>query len=120
MHDERGMTLVETLVALAILAGVVLSAYAMTAQSARFAASEQERLLAGIIADNQAIEILLHEAPPDAGEDATEVEFGGRKWTARKTVTEANDDLLRIVIAISRAGEERVLARVETLRGPAP
>lgn len=113
---QEGLTLIETLVALAILAGVVLAAYAMVAQSARFAALEQERLIAGIIADNRAAEMLLRAAPPDQGEEATEVEAAGRRWMAKSLVTEAGEDLLRVEISVTRAGDEQVLARVDTLR----
>lgn len=110
------MTLVETLVALAIIAGVAIAAYAMTAQSTRFAAVEQERLIAGVIADNQATEMLLHAAAPDEGEEETEIEAAGRKWIARRVVTKASDELRRVEITVSRAGDDQVLARVDTLR----
>lgn len=113
---QRGMTLVETLVALAILAGVVLAAYAMTAQSARFTALEQERLVAGVIADNQTTEMLLHTTPPGEGEEETEIGAAGRVWIARRVVTEAGEKLLRIEISVRRAGDAQTLARVDTLR----
>ena len=116
MRAQKGLTLIETLVALAILAGVVLAAYAMVAQSARFAALEQERLIAGIIADNRTAEMLLRAAPPDQGEEETEVEAAGRKWIAESLVTEAGEDLLRVEISVTREGDDQVLARVDTLR----
>jgi general secretion pathway protein I len=114
---SRGFTLVETLVALAILAGVALAAYSMTAQSARFAAVEQDRLIAGIIADNAMTGALIRPLAPQAGEESEEIEMAGRKWLAKRTVSEAGEDLLRIEIAVSAQGQ--VLARVEALR-PAP
>lgn len=113
---QPGFTLVETLVALAILAGVVLAAYLMIAQSARFAAIEQERLIAGIVADNQAAETLLRVAPPDEGEELTEVELAGRQWSVKRVVAKAGDNLLSVDIAVTRTGDAQVLARVEALR----
>ena len=110
------MTLVETLVALAILAGVVLSAYAMLAQATRFAATEQERLIAGIIADNQAIELLVRPAPPDQGEEEETIEASDRQWRAKTVVTDAGEGLLQISVSVSRAGDAQVLARVEAAR----
>lgn len=107
------MTLVETLVALAILAGVVLAAYSMTAQSVRFAAIEQERLIAGIVADNRTTETLLAAAPPSEGEELSEVEAAGRAWEVKRVVTDAGEDMLRIEISVMRAGDAQVLARVE-------
>lgn len=119
MKDRRGqagMTLVETLVALSILAGVVIAAYAMLAQSARFAATEQERLIAGVIVDNLTAEALMRPAPPDRGEERFEIEMAGSGWSAVRTVDEAGENLLRIDIAVTREGDSRVLARVRSLR----
>ena len=113
---QKGFTLVETLVALAILAGVVLAAYAMLGQSARFAATEQERLVAGIIADNLTAEALIRPAAPDKGENEREVDMAGGKWIARTIVDDAGEGLLRIEISVSRLGDAQVLARVESLR----
>ncbi len=110
------MTLVETLVALAILAAVVLSAYAMMAQAARFVANEQDRLVAGIIADNLTTEMLARTAPPDRGEEEFEIEAGAREWLAKSVVTEAGEDILRVEFSVTRAGDAQILARVEALR----
>lgn len=118
MHKpgQCGMTLVETLVALVILAGVAIAAYAMVAQSTRFAAAEQERLVAGIVADNQAIEALIRPAPPDQGEETEIIETAGRKWSVKRAVSEAGEGLLRIEISVMRDTDAQVLARVDALR----
>jgi general secretion pathway protein I len=113
---QSGMTLIETLVALVILAGVAIAAYAMVAQSTRFAAAEQERLIAGIVADNEATEALIRPAPPDQGEETSLVEVAGRKWSVKRAVTEAGEGLLRIEISVTRGADAQVLARVDALR----
>ena len=110
------MTLVETLVALAILAGVAIAAYAMVAQATRFAATEQERLIAGIIADNQTIELMIRPAAPDKGEEEEEVEVASRLWRVKRVVEDFSEGLLRLTVSVSRAGDDQVLARVESLR----
>ncbi len=110
------MTLVETLVALVILAGVAIAAYAMVAQSTRFAAAEQERLIAGIVADNRATETLIRPAPPDQGEETEIVEAAGRKWAVKRAVSEAGEGLLRIAVTVTRETDAQVLARVDTVR----
>lgn len=115
-HAERGMTLIETLVALAILAGVVLSAYLMLAQSTRFAATEQERLIAGVVADNELIELLIVTAPPHQVEEEEIIEAAGRRWRAKRTVSAAGEELLRLAVSVTREGDAQVLARAETLR----
>lgn len=110
------MTLVETLVALVILAGVVISAYAMIAQSTRFAATEQERLIAGIVADNEMVEMMIRPAPPDKGEEEEEIETAGRVWLVKRAVDDFGEGLLKITVSVSRTGDAQVLARNETLR----
>ena len=110
-RSQEGFTLVETLVALAILASVVLAAYAMLGQSARFAAIEQERLVAGIIADNLTAEALIRPAAPDKGEEEREIEMAGRKWLARRAIDDAGEGLLRIEISVTRVGDAQVLAQ---------
>ncbi|MEK7265396.1 MAG: type II secretion system minor pseudopilin GspI [Pseudomonadota bacterium] len=113
---QRGMTLVETLVALAILAGVAISAYAMVAQATRFAAAEQERLIAGILADNETVKLMIRQAPPDKGEEEVEIEASSRLWRVKRAVDDFGEGLLRITVTVSRAGDGQVLARVDTLR----
>lgn len=110
------MTLVETLVALAILAGVAIAAYAMVAQAARFAAAEQERLIAGIVADNETVKLMIRPAAPGKGEEEEEIEAASRLWHVKRTVDDFGEGLLRISVSVSRAGDGQVLARVETLR----
>lgn len=110
------MTLVETLVALAILAGVAIASYAMLGQATRFAATEQERLIAGIVADNEAVQLIIRPGPPVKGEEEAEVEASGRLWRVKRTVEDFGEGLLRVSVSVSRMSDEQVLARVETLR----
>lgn len=113
---QRGLTLVETLVALAILAGVVIAAYSMIAQSVRFASIEQERLIANIVADNQIAEAMLRAAPPSEGEEEAAVEAAGRSWTVKRVVAKVGEDFIGIDVSVTRAGDAQVLARVQVLR----
>lgn len=52
MRDARGFTLIEVLIALAILAGVIGSLLVLTSQHTRQAARLEERMLARIVAEN--------------------------------------------------------------------
>lgn len=115
-HAERGLTLIETLVALAILAGVVLSVYVVLGQSTQFAATEQERLIAGVVADNEMIGLLIRKVPPSQGEEENVVEMASRNWRVKRTVAAAGDDLLSIGVSVTRASDGQTLARIETLR----
>lgn len=115
-RSQHGLTLVETLVAMAILAAVAISAYALLSQGANFAASERDRLAASIVADNLMVEELLRQAPPDLGEDTGEVEFAGRIFEWSSTVSEAGEDLRRIEYKVRLQGFEQTLARLETVK----
>ncbi len=113
---QSGLTLVETLVAMAILAAVAISAYALLSQGANFAASERDRLAASIVADNLMVEELLRQAAPDLGEDTGETEFSGRIFEWSSIVSDSGEDLRRIEYVVRLQGSPQTLARVETVK----
>lgn len=113
---QSGLTLVETLIAMAILAAVTISAYAMLSQGANFAASERDRLAASIVADNLMVEELLKAVAPDLGEDTGEVEFAGRVFEWATTVSDSGENLRRIELIVRLQGSPQTLARVETVK----
>ncbi len=115
-NSQQGLTLVETLVAMAILAMVSISAFALLSQGANFAASERDRLAASVVADNLIVEELLREAAPDLGEDSGEAQFAGRLFEWNTTVTDAGEDLRRIELVVRLQGSPQTLARVETVK----
>lgn len=115
-RSQRGLTLVETLVAMAILAGVTIAAFALLSQGANFAASERDRLAASILADNLMVEEFLKVTPPDIGEDTGAVEFGGRLFEWSRIVSDSGEDLRRIQLTVRLQGSPQTLARIDTLR----
>jgi general secretion pathway protein I len=113
---QRGLTLVETLVAMAILAAVAISAFALLSQGANFAANERDRLAASIVADNLMVEELLRAAPPDIGEESGEIEFAGRVFEWRQVVSDGGDELRRILLTVNLKGVSQTLARVDSMK----
>jgi len=113
---QAGLTLVETLVALAILAAVSLASFAMLSQSSRFAASEQDRLMASVLADNLIVEELASAAPPEKGSTEGKSVFAGRNFVWRRVATDAGLDLVGIRYDVSLENETRVLAKAEALK----
>ena len=120
-NSQRGITLVETLVALAIMGLVTTSILVLVGQNTRFTASAQDRTYAAIAADNLMVQALALSGPVETGEEIGELDFAARQWRYERIVTEIGiDNLFRIEIKIladaQNGDEEQVIARVTTLR----
>ena len=81
---DRGFTLIEVLVALAILSIAVVAAIQGFAQGLRLLKLSGDHQHAMLIADQKAREIVIPKAGQDQGED----EHGGRVFTWETTTTE--------------------------------
>jgi general secretion pathway protein I len=94
---QRGFTLLEVLVALAIFASVAAVLLTASARSLQNAARLEEKALAGWVADNYLTELQLAEIPPETGNDSRELAFGGRQWQLySETVTTSDPGLRRV------------------------
>lgn len=113
---QRGLTLVETLVAMAILAAIAISAFALLSQGANFAANERDRLAASIVADNLMVEELLRAAAPDLGERSGELEFAGRAFEWSTVVSDGGEQFRKILLTVRLKGSPQTLARVESVK----
>ncbi|MDP3848654.1 MAG: type II secretion system minor pseudopilin GspI [Pseudomonas sp.] len=95
--QQRGFTLLEVLVALAIFASVAAVLLTASARSLQNAARLEEKALAGWVADNYLTELQLAETPPETGNDKRELEFGGRHWQLySETVTTSDPGMRRV------------------------
>lgn len=96
-QQQRGFTLLEVLVALAIFASVAAVLLTASARSLQNAARLEEKALAGWVADNYLTELQLAETPPETGNDKRELEFGGRHWQLySETVTTSDPGMRRV------------------------
>jgi len=115
--DQRGMTLIEVMVALVILALVASGVLALVGQNTRFVSAAQDRLIASILADNLMVEELVQAAPPEEGEEMEEHEFAGREWVGVQTTTVIDGaSLIRVDIEVKSVETGQVLAVVSTLK----
>jgi len=114
--NQRGMTLVEVLVAFAILAGVVLGVMALISQNTRYIISAEERLLASIVADNRLTEDLALLSTPSEGVEEGEVTLAGRDFIFIRTVSDFGAGV-QIEYVVKRSDGEQTLARVSALKG---
>lgn len=114
----RGFSLIEMLVALAIFGLAVLGLLNLAGESTRSAVVIEERVLAGVVADNRAVDAMTATAAELAsGDDGTEV-AGDLTWRWTRTVSATdNPAILRVDIMVMPAREERVAAELSLFRG---
>ncbi|HUX32013.1 MAG TPA: type II secretion system minor pseudopilin GspI [Thiobacillus sp.] len=113
-QSARGFTLIEVLVALAILAIALAAASRASAMMANSSAELRQRLLASWVAQNRLAELQARRAWPNAGTYEGEVEQAGLKLTWHETVSAtSNRAFLRVEIHVGAAGrDEHALARL--------
>ena len=101
VNRERGVTLVETLVALAIMGLVTTSILVLVGQNTRFTVAAEDRAYAAIAADNLMVHALAISGPLEIGEELGETETASRVWRYRRTISETGvSSIVRIDIAV--------------------
>ncbi len=94
---ERGFTLLEMLVALAIFSLAALALVRLQAVSARTSADLRVRTMAQIVARNLMIERLTDPGAPALGASNGMMENAGRQWPWAQQVERADNDRLLVV-----------------------
>lgn len=113
MKRQRGFTLVEVLVALAILAVALAAASRASAMMADSSVALRERLLASWVAQNRLAELQARRAWPAAGVREGEAEQAGLKLVWHETVsTTPNAAFRRIEISVGKPGDPHRLAQL--------
>lgn len=102
-----GFTLIEVMVAVAILAVALGAIIAAGARYADTAADLRDRTLALWVAHNRLTEIVLTPTWPDVGTSSDDVKMGGAQWTWHVKVSNTDDPTLRrIQVGVTRKGED--------------
>lgn len=110
-----GFTLLEMLVALAVLSLGALALVRLDAFTTRSTAALNHNAVAQIVANNSAIALLTDPAPPTIGGDSVAITNGGTLWRVDTLVAATADPtLLRIDISVAGSGDGR--ARLTTIR----
>lgn len=85
-HVARGFTLIEVLVALAIVAVTLIAGLQATASLTRNTSRQTERVLAQLCAENALAQVRLSRQLPDVGDSSRSCEQAGRTLDLRLLV----------------------------------
>ncbi len=109
MNTSRGFTLLEILIALAILAITSIALLSQSQHSVATRSALQEKTLGLWIAENSMDTLRAEQRWPATGADSEEVEVSEREWQVTTEVIEtARPDMRRVTVAIntrSQSGE---------------
>ena len=117
--NNKGFTLLEVMVALAIVALSLTAVTASMSQMISSAHTRRDRTFASWIAQNRITELRLASTTPEVGSTSGEVQYANRDWSWRATVEETGvDDLYRIDVAVSLTDSDNNIRTVTGFAGP--
>lgn len=117
MPRVDGFSLLEMLVALAVFGLVVLALLNLAGENNRTAAIVEERVLAGVVADNRAVEAAVEPLQALARATDGSERLGDRDWRWTRTVAATDDaSILRVEIAVRPADDARIAAEAIVFR----
>ena len=106
-HNKSGFTLIEVMVALAIVAISLGSAIAITSQDIMRADSMQHRTYANWIAQNKLAEYRINNTESKIGIQDGSIVFAGNNWNWETKISKTDVvDLYRMDIAVSIASRQ--------------
>ena len=114
--DDHGFTLLEMLVALSVISIAALALIRLDAYAVRTAGDLDESTMAGIVAQNRAVELWSDPAPPTIGNNMIGVANAGRNWRVQQRVAQTADDALLRIDLLVRPGSGRGQAVLTIIR----
>jgi len=121
-RSTQGFTLIEVMVALAIVSFSLTAVAASMNQMIDAANSMRERTYASWIAQNKIAELRIANAQPEVSTSSGEVTYANSEWEWRTVVTETGiEKFYRIDVSVSHAGSDYVVRTVTGFIGePGP
>jgi general secretion pathway protein I len=110
---NRGFTIIEVMVALAIVAFSLTAIAASMGQMIDAANAMRERTYASWIAQNKISEMRLANVIPEVTSTSGELDYAGTEWAWRAVVSETGvENLFRVDVTVSYPGQEDGLRTV--------
>jgi len=104
---NRGFTIIEVLVALAIVAFSLTAIAASMGQMIDTANAMRERTYASWIAQNKIAELRLANVLPEVSSTSGEIEYAGVEWAWRAVISETGvENLFRVDVTVSYPGAD--------------
>ena len=122
MRAERGFTLIEVMVALAIVAFSLTAVAASMNQMIDAANTMRDRTYASWIAQNKIAEMRLANVLPEVSTTSGEVDYGYARWEWRAVVSETGvENFMRVDVSVSAVDNDYVIRTVTGFIGePVP
>jgi len=116
---QRGFTLLELLVALAIFATAGMAIMQTSSAHIRHLTQLEELTLASYIASNQMQLAMIDDEWPGKDKSQGQIEMANRKWIWQQQISKLTDDDLRLVeISVSLAEQPtQVLYQLQSYKG---
>lgn len=116
---QYGFTLVEVLVAVAIIGLSLAAVVASIAQMIDSSNAMRERTYAAWIAQNRITELRISQTLPEPGESTGTVEYANAEWSWTTVIAETGvANLYRIDVAVGLADDDDSLRTVTGFVGP--
>lgn len=107
---QRGFTLTEVLIAMAILSTAIAGSLVLMTNQVSAAGDIERRLVAGIVAENVLVEAMARPAMPDLGTETGLEEMGGTDWAwTRVTAETPVASMISISVDVREEGGEQVI-----------
>ncbi|GAB3375872.1 type II secretion system minor pseudopilin GspI [Azotobacter armeniacus] len=117
--QQRGVTLLELLVALSIFALSAGALLKIVGEHGRHAGQLEIRYFAQLAAQNHLANLHLRPSWPALGKRTQEVDLAGHRFTLTEKVEKTDNPLIRRVTARMTNDNDQVLTELQAFMGPA-